>query len=207
MLDTRPSRRDQLGRLQTEAVDELGALQRLGAWHSGAAKPELAFRDHDVRAGERVFPTADTVPAFVAIGIAGLRDAFAQCESKSDEILVATYGAYLVTAIHPFSDKNGHVALDFFQYLLQRRWGASAVQLNDKKDTHEVIGLAFAPMDEGPGGTTEADHIARANAMLAKLDRGSSLAALWTQPHLVAAAHFLALGCGLDFESRLPAYG
>lgn len=146
------------------------------------------------------------MPGLVAVGIATLRDAFARCESRSDELLVATFGAYLVTAIHPFSDRNGHVALDFFQYLLQRRWGAEAVQLNDKKDTHEVIGLAFAPMDQGPAGTTEADHLARATAMLQWLDR-ASLPALWTEPNLVAAAHFLALGCGVDFQSRLPAHG
>ena len=206
MLNTRPSRRDELARLHAQAADELAALRRLAAWHSEAATPELGFRDHEVRAGPRVFPAADTVPALVAVGIAALRKVFAECQSRSDELLVSTFGAYLVTAIHPFSDKNGHVALDFFQYLLQRRWGLAAAQLNDKKDTHELIGLAFAPMDQGPGGTSAAEHLARVEALLQRLDR-LSLAGLWADPNLVAAAHFLSLGCGVDFEPKLPARG
>jgi hypothetical protein len=206
MLTTRPSRREQLFSLHKAKVDELGALRLLGAWHAQAPTPELDFRDHDVRAGQRVFPAADTVPPLVAIAIAALREAFAECETRSDQTLVATYGAYLVTAIHPFADHNGHLALDFFQYLLQRRWGADAAVLNDRKDTHEAIGLAFAPIDDGPLGAAAGAPAARFEAMLQRLDR-VTLAQLWTEPHLVAAAHFLARGCGLEFASRLPAHG
>lgn len=204
MLTTRPSRREQLSQLQLQSTDELGALRQLGAWHTEAAAPEIGFRDGDVRAGERIFPSARAVPALVAIAIASLRNAFAECQSRSDELLVATFGAYVVTAIHPFADRNGHVALDFFQYLLQRRWGFEQAQLNDRKDTHELIGLAFAQIDPGPAGTSAEDHLARLEAMLHQLDQ-ASLAALWKDPNLVAAAHFLSLGCGVEFESRLPA--
>jgi hypothetical protein len=202
MLDTRPSRREQLSQLRTENADELMALRRLGAWHSESSAPELSFRDHGVRAGDRIFPAPDTVPGLTAIAIAALRNAFAECKDHSDEILVATFGAYVVTAIHPFADKNGHVALDFFQYLLQRRPGLEELQLNDKKDTHELIGLAFAPMDVGPAGNSADDHLARVMALMERLD-AVTLAGLWKDPNLVAAAHFLSLGCAMEFESKL----
>lgn len=206
MITTRPSRRELLARLHAEAADELTVLRRLAAWHSDASSPELDFRDHGVRAGPRVFPAPDMVPALLAVSIGVLRDAFAEAETRSDELLVATFGAYLVTAVHPFPDRNGHVALDFFQSLLQRRWGAEGLSFNDRRDTHELLGLCFAPMDGAPAGEGPEDPLARVDALMRRLDR-ASLAALWTDPHLVAAAHFLAGGCGVDFQSRLPAHG
>ncbi len=198
----RPSRREHLSALVRAGVDELGALQRLAAWHNVIDEPELPLRTESVCAGEQIFPSPHFVPPLVAITIAVLRDLWLQCERESDELLVATFGLYQVTAIHPFINRNGHVALDFAQYLLMNRWGKKAPPLYYESDTHKILGSAFVPMDAPSRDTSETALLQTFHTMLQRLDQ-TTLASLWTLPYLVAAAHLLAQGSGLGFRSRL----
>jgi hypothetical protein len=201
MATPRPSRRDHLSTLAANNVDEMTALRRLASWHSEAEAPEVDLRTNTVGAVERIFPLPDAVPVLTVGALAAVRELMEECETESDQLLVATFGMYLVTAVHPFEDANGRVAFDYGQYVLMQAWEESTPPLFYESDTHDVLAEAFAPLDEDTIARTEADLIPAQQAMFARIGE-VSLAELWTLPPLVAAAHFLADGSRLPFHAR-----
>jgi hypothetical protein len=202
VVDPRPSRRDHLSELAAAGINEMAALQRLAAWHAESSETEMPLRREAVGAGEHIFPLPDVLPMLTIGALGVVKELMEACESESDQLLVATFGMYLVTAVHPFDDANGRVAFDFGQYLLMKAWEEKAPPLFYESDTHDVLGHAFAPLD-GDTVATSGEELGPAMVAMLKRIGEISLPELWTMPPLVGAAHFLAEGSRLPFTARV----
>ena len=204
MATSRPSRRGNLIRLIAEGADEATALMRLAAFHNNSDQAMTPVRTSDVRAGDQVFPPHQFVSRLVSAALLCLRDLLSASRDNHDDLLVATYGMYLVTAIHPFTDGNGHVALDFGQYLLMGRWQVDAPPLFYQSDTHRTLRIAFAPMDRACSGES-GEEVIEATKALSDEMTNATLETLWQKPNLVAATHYLAQASGFEFVARTQA--
>jgi hypothetical protein len=201
MSAPRASRRDHLTDLAASNLDEMTVLRRLAAWHNESDQNEISFRQEPVGANDRIFPLPDALLPLTMGALAKSQDLLEACETESDQLLVATFGMYLLTAIHPFENGNGRVAFDFAQYLLMKAWEEKTPPLFYESDTHDVIAQAFTPLDEGKVARSEAELEPAMKALFDHIGE-ASLPELWTLPPLVAAAHFLANGSRLPFTAR-----
>ncbi|MCB9643945.1 MAG: Fic family protein [Myxococcales bacterium] len=98
------------------------ALSRLAAFHVGHKEKFLPLREKLLSSPEHHFPHAKDVPALVLFFGEQLHRLWASCQSPQDDLFVAAFGFFGITAIHPFEAGNGRVAVDFSQFLLMRRW-------------------------------------------------------------------------------------
>jgi Fic family protein len=204
MTKKRLSRRDHLAALVADGADEATALMRLAAYHTKSEKKMIPVRTTNVAAGDQVFPPAAVLSELVSLMIYSIRYLMSECRNDSDDLIVAVYGMYAVSAIHPFSDANGHVAVDFGQYLLMKRWKVSEPPLYYESNTHKTLALAFAPLDRRCTGDSAQEFQAAYEFLLDRFSQ-TTLTDLWKLSNLVAVAHFFAEASGHAFESRLPA--
>ncbi|MBN2360378.1 MAG: Fic family protein [Deltaproteobacteria bacterium] len=65
-----------------------------------------------------------------------------------DELYVAAFAMYGITAIHPFMAANGRTAMDFGQYLLMHRWGSKEPPIGFGDGAHHMIGGLFQGLDQ-----------------------------------------------------------
>jgi Fic family protein len=195
------TRWDVLAHLVRDDVDEATALMRLAAYHADATEPMIPVRKTEVATGDHVYPRPEVLGDLVGLMIQCTRHLFTQCQTESDDLLVATFAMYLTTAIHPFDDANGRVALGFGQYLLMKKWGAEQPPLALEPDVHDTVGEAFAALDVKNPGQSAEDYVAAYEALVRRIAE-ATLDTLWQTGELVAAAHFLAQAGGREFTAR-----
>jgi len=174
---------------------------RLAAYHSGAATPMVPIRKKQVASGVHVYPMPAVVGDLVGLMMGCTRALFQECRSADDDLLVATFAAYLTTAIHPFEDANGRVAIGFAQHLLMKRWKSEKAPFDAPSNLHDVVGEAFAPLDRRNPGDTAEEFLESYKALLERISK-ATLTGLWKTGNLVAVAHMLAEACGRKFTAR-----
>lgn len=137
------------------------------------------------------------MPTLLGVLALTTRRLWGECRSESDELLVAAFATWAVTAIHPFPDANGRVAYDFAHHLLMQRWGQGPLAFPEAG--HAALGPALAPLDPVSAGRTVGDFVAATGALVRRLAE-ATLASLWQTPNLLAVADHLSQAAGRDFR-------
>jgi len=136
-------RRALLAQLYDEQVDPPTALARLAAFHADTGRPMETFRRDLVDS----FPHPMDVPLLLSVLFVRVRQTFATCNTVEDDLYVAALAAYAVSAVHPYEDGNGRVAIDMAQYLLMVRWRTRVPPLALTDDAHRLLGSLFSAVD------------------------------------------------------------
>jgi hypothetical protein len=151
-----------------------------------------------VAVGAQVFPPAEAIAPLIGVLVLTSRRLFEACRTESDELLVAAWAAWGVTAIHPFDNANGRTAIDWANHLLMRRWRCAPLPFPE--DAHAALGPAFAALDAKNPGQSAADFVAATEALVQRLG-DTTLSALKRTPNLSVIADFLAGAAGRDFRA------
>lgn len=121
------------------------ALGRLAMLNGRLARCEL--RTGFVGTARRVFPAPQDVSPLLSLLIVRLQRNFQASTQPLDDLYTAALAFYGIVAIHPFDDGNGRTAIDFAQYLLMLRWGASRPPLLLPPDAHELLAATAAGLE------------------------------------------------------------
>jgi hypothetical protein len=160
------------------------ALLRLGAKHAG--QPGLRpFRNAVVATQHGTFVHPQEVPGLLTALLTRTAQAFSENTSLEQDLAAAAFLAWGVMAIHPFEDRNGHVALDLAHYALQLRWRLEVPPLALPPDGSQTLGSLFAGMDDRCDGSASA-LVALAQRVATRIQAGPS-----SEPALITAAAWL----------------
>lgn len=185
-------------------VDHLVRLRAsMGAYE---ALPHLAGHHQGLRGAApwRVEPVATQTPHVFPLPaeIENLLDAlfasierlFAVAKNDDDDVRVAVFAAFGVTAVHPFTNANGRAAFDFAQLLLMHRGARDTPVFGFPPDLHQQVGPFLASFDEVSVSPDPASLIALAGRLRGRF-ASTRLEALAGSPidHIARAIAFLRL--------------
>jgi hypothetical protein len=179
-----------IGDLASRGEEPFTALSRLAAFHLKRPSPDADLRHTGVRAGKQVFPLSGDVPSILVLLLKRVDTLWATCRSVEDDLFVAAFVIYGVTAIHPFENANGRIAVDLARVLLMQRWGWSVPSFAlDNDARHDLLDI-LAALDPLFGGTME-EHREQLEMLLSRIDN-AEVSRLRLVPQLRAAVGFLA---------------
>lgn len=182
---------DHLVRLkQTRAAYE--ALPLLAAHHQGLAGA-APFRTSLVATPRpHVFPLPGDVTRLVDALFTGVDRLFHASDNSVDDVRVAVFAAYGVTAVHPFDNGNGRTAFDFLQLLLMHRHLRDAPPFALPRDAHQRLGALLIEHDL-PSTSWEPPALIALAAQLEARLRLTTLEELRRAPALEKVTQTLAL--------------
>ncbi len=124
------------------------AMSRMAALHVADKKAAAELRTITVQANDRYFPHHKDVPALVLLFFKKLHGLWSDCKNPKDDLFVASFCMYGVSAIHPFENGNGRTSVDMGQYVLMLRWNLPYPPLALPKDAHRMIASYVAALDD-----------------------------------------------------------
>lgn len=166
------------------------ALNRIGAFHAQVQDSRIPLRTTFVRSGERYFCHPRDLPELLVLTFHRLHALWDNCRCMKDDLYVAAFAFYAVTAVHPLRDANGRAAIDFAQLLLMHRWGCARPPLALPDDAHDILGGLFVPFDELADGKTVEDFYRLRVRLIEYIGRATMLS-LQKTPVFIAAADWL----------------
>jgi len=192
-------RQQLLRRLKAEGASPAEALQRIAAFHidAGLARPDLRvgprraeLRQGFVRAGEQIFPHPRDVPPLLLVFLRRAMELWQDCRCTDDDLLVALFAMYGVTAIHPFNQGNGRTALDLAQLMLMHRWDLDQPPFKLPAEGHAWLGGLFPALDVNNDGHSAEGFVRQREHLLERLG-AATLEELKAVPGLRAAREWL----------------
>lgn len=148
--------------------DRVGAYEALPllAGHHQGKRGAAPWRTELIATpAPHVFPMPSDVPALLDALFSAIERLFGAAADEDDDLRVAVFAAFGVTAIHPFDNGNGRTAFDFAQLLLMHRWTRRAPPFLFPPDAHQRLGPLLARADE----VSDSPDPARLVALAAKL--------------------------------------
>jgi hypothetical protein len=179
-----------LAKLVKERAPVPEALNRIGAFHAQVQDSRIPLRTGLVRSGERYFCHPRDLPELMVLLFHRLHALWDDCRCSRDDLYVAAFAFYGVTAVHPFGNANGRAGIDFAQLLLAHRWGCERPPLALPEDAHDILGGLFVPFDELADGKSVDDFYRLRVRLIEYLGRATMLNIQKT-PVFIAAAEWL----------------
>jgi len=179
-----------LSTLVAERVPVPEALNRIGAFHAQVQDSRIPLRTNFVGVGDRFFCHPHDLSELLVLMFHRLHALWDDCRRMQDDVYVAAFAFYGVTAVHPFSNANGRAAVDFAQLLLMHRWGCSRPPLALPEDAHDIMGGLFVPFDELAEGRSVEDFY-RLRVRLIEYIGRTTMRGLQKTPVFIAAAEWL----------------
>jgi hypothetical protein len=176
--------------LTAERASPFEALGRLAAFHAGWSSGVRPFRSTFVGAGAQHFPAPQHVEPLAALLLSRAGALLNQTRTPKDDLYVAAFLLWGLTAIHPFEDGNGRTALDWVQQTLMRRWNADAPLFERRARLDRVLQPVLATLDVANDGTAQG-HLTQLAGLAAGIDT-ATLASLEADPHFTVVAKVLA---------------
>jgi hypothetical protein len=161
---------DHLGKIRL-TVAAYAALPLLAGHHQGLRGPAPWRTDLLANQRPHIFPLPGDVPVLLDALFEGTERLFAVAKNDTDDLRVAVFAAFGVTAIHPFDNANGRTALDFAQILLMHRWRLETAPFFFPADAHRRLGPLFAAADEPSTSPEPAALVALAAQLRARFLR------------------------------------
>jgi hypothetical protein len=189
-----------LVQLTAERASPLEALGRIAAFHTGWSSGVRPFRSAFVGAGAQHFPAPQHVEPLAALLLSRAGTLLSQTRGPKDDLYVAAFLLWGLTAIHPFEDGNGRTALDWVQQALMRRWSADAPLFERRARLDRVLQPVLATLDLANDGSAKG-HLAQLAALAARIDT-ATLASLEADPHFTVIAQVLAASLQTNEELR-----
>ena len=170
------------------------AGHHLGLSGHGLAPARAAPFRTTLLATERphVFPLPDDVVGLVDALFSGVDRLFHVSDDPVDDVRVAVFAAFGVTAIHPFDNANGRTAFDFLQLLLMHRHQRATPPFALPSDAHQRFAALFIACDE-PSTSWEPPTLMARSARLAERLRETRLEELRATAPLEKITQTLAL--------------
>lgn len=158
-----------LERLMTDQVAPMQALGLIAAHHVGQPAGLLPFRLHSVGAGVQEFPMPDDVPVLVSQLVVATRRLFEEAADPIDDLHVAGFLLWGLTAIHPFENGNGRTACDFVQYTLMSRWRSATPPFKELRGLPATLEPVFRHLEPTNDGSPEG-HLRQLQSLLATFE-------------------------------------
>jgi Fic/DOC family len=178
-------------RLVKEEACVAEALGRIAAFHCMQTDRPRPFRRVPVQAGGRFFCHPADVPLLCGLFFARLETLWVTSESVVDDLLVAAYVIYAVTAIHPFEGGNGRTAHDLANYLLTYRWSLQKPAFAFSQSAHRSSGSVFSRSEKLSDGKSAQGFFEVLRSLAYKLDV-QHVDQLKAVPHFLAVSLWLA---------------
>jgi hypothetical protein len=138
---------DHLVRLK-ESHGAYEALPLLAGHHQGLTGPAPWRTELLATQAPHVFPMPGDVEPLLDALFTALERLFGVARTEEDDLRVAVFAAFGVTAIHPFDNANGRAAFDFSRLLLMHRWALTAPPFELPPDGHQRLGVFLREHDE-----------------------------------------------------------
>jgi hypothetical protein len=176
--------------LTAERASPIEALCRIAAFHTGWSSGLRPFRSTFVGAGAQHFPAPKHVTPLAALLLNRAGVLWSQTRAPKDDLYVAAFMLWGLTAIHPFEDGNGRAALDWAQQTLMRRWAVQAPLFDRRARLDRTLQPVLAALDVPNDGTAQG-HLAQLAGLCARIE-AATLASLEADPHFTTVAKVLA---------------
>lgn len=124
------------------------ALPLIAGHHQGLRGPAPFRSELIATQAPHVFPLASDVPALLDAVFSAVERLFGVAKDADDDVRVAVFAAFGVTAVHPFDNGNGRSAFDFAQLLLMHRFNLRTPPWAFPVDGHQRLGPLFMQFDE-----------------------------------------------------------
>jgi len=136
-----------LSRLYEEQSTLLRTLIHINALHSVQHQASHGLRKTWAGADGKLFAHHDDVRMLLFDLFDALDRLWQEARTLEDDLYVATFAMYGITAIHPFTAANGRTAMDFGQYLLMHRWNCDQPPIRFCDGAHHLVGTMFQGLD------------------------------------------------------------
>jgi len=137
-----------LSRLYEEQSTLLRTLIHINALHSVQHEASHGLRTTWASADGKLFAAPDDVRMLLFDLFDALDRLWEEACTIEDDLYVAAFAMYGITAIHPFMAANGRTALDFGQYLLMHRWDCDQPPIGFGDGAHHMVGGLFQGLDQ-----------------------------------------------------------
>lgn len=124
------------------------ALPLLAGHHQGLTGPASWRTELIATQAPHVFPLPGDVEPLLDALFSAVERLFSVARTDDEDLRVAVFAAFGVTAIHPFDNANGRAAFDFSQLLLMHRWALAAPPFALPSDGHQRLGVFLREHDE-----------------------------------------------------------
>jgi hypothetical protein len=176
--------------LTSEQASPLEALTRIAAFHAGWPSGVRPFRAGFVQVQGQSFPAPQHLAPLVGLLLARGDALFRESRSVRQDLYVAAFLLWGLTAIHPFDDGNGRTALDWAQQVLMRRLGATEALVSSKARLDRRLQPVLRALDV-PNDGTPYGFVSQLAGLAARFG-AVTLAELEADPHFTAVAQVLA---------------
>ena len=124
------------------------ALPLLAGHHQGVTGPAPWRTELIATQAPHVFPMPGDVESLLDALFTALERLVGVARTDDEDLRVAVFAAFGVTAIHPFDNANGRAAFDFSQLLLMHRWSLPTPPFALPPDGHQRLGVFLREHDE-----------------------------------------------------------
>jgi hypothetical protein len=148
-----------LSRLYDEQSTLLRTLIHLNALHSVQHEAGHGLRASWAGVDGKLYAHPDDVRMLLFDLFDALDRLWEEALTIEDDLYVAAFAMYGITAIHPFANANGRTAMDFGQYLLMHRWDCQQPPIGFGDGAHHMVGGLFQGLDQLADGNDPLEFV------------------------------------------------